>query len=123
VPEHYAPAVIDAAGDGQRDVAGPGLVPHVAPKVHDAIAEAARDLDGLRTGWLNPPGLSEADLAKRTLTNLYNARPTWLAQAHERLDAAVLAAYDWAADIDREALLARLLALNLARAQHGTETD
>jgi hypothetical protein len=76
-----------------------------------------------RNGWLNPPGLSEAGLAKRTLTNLYNARPTWLAQAHERLDAAVLAAYGWTANIDREDLLARLLALNLGRAQHGTETD
>ena len=82
----------------------------------EAIAEAARDLDRLRTGWLNPPGLSDADLAKRTLTNLYNARPTWLAQAHERLDAAVLAAYGWPADIDHEELLAGLLALNLARA-------
>jgi SAM-dependent methyltransferase len=82
----------------------------------DAIAEAARDLDHLRIGWLNPPGLSEADLAKRTLTNLYNARPTWLAQAHERLDAAVLAAYGWSADLESEDLLARLLALNLARA-------
>ena len=82
----------------------------------DAIAEAARDLDRLRTGWLNPPGLSDADLAKRTLTNLYNARPTWLAQAHERLDAAVLAAYGWPADLDREELLGRLLALNLAGA-------
>jgi hypothetical protein len=81
-----------------------------------AIAEAARDLDRLRTGWLSPPGLSGADLAKRTLTNLYNARPTWLAQAHERLDAAVLAAYGWPADIDHADLLGRLLALNLARA-------
>jgi hypothetical protein len=82
----------------------------------DAIAEAARDLDRLRAGWLKPPGLSDADLPKRTLTNLYNARPTWLAQAHERLDAAVLAAYGWPADIGREDLLGRLLALNLARA-------
>jgi hypothetical protein len=58
----------------------------------EAVAEAARELDRLRNGCLNPPGLADADLAKRTLTNLYNARPTWLAQAHERLDAAVLAA-------------------------------
>jgi type II restriction/modification system DNA methylase subunit YeeA len=87
----------------------------------EAIAEEARDLDRLRTGWLNPPGLSEADLAKRTLTNLYNARPSWLAQAHERLDAAVMAAYGWPADLDREELLARLLALNLARADDGEE--
>src|SRR5665811_923429 len=82
----------------------------------NAIAEAARDLDRLRNGWLNPSGLSDADLTKRTLTNLYNARPTWLAQAHERLDAAVLVAYGWPADIESEDLLGRLLALNLARA-------
>ena len=89
----------------------------------EAIADAARDLDRLRTGWLNPPGLSDADLAKRTLTNLYNARPTWLAQAHERLDVAVLAAYGWFADIDREDLLARLLVLNLARAAEEATGD
>jgi type II restriction/modification system DNA methylase subunit YeeA len=91
--------------------------PHPTDAQRGAIAEAARDLDRLRNGWLNPPGLADADLAKRTLTNLYNARPTWLAQAHERLDAAVLAAYDWPADIEREDLLTRLLALNLARAK------
>jgi hypothetical protein len=89
----------------------------------EAIAEEARDLDRLRTGWLNPPGLSAADLAKRTLTNLYNARPTWLAQAHERLDAAVLAAYGWPTDLDRDELLARLLALNLARATNSGSTS
>jgi type II restriction/modification system DNA methylase subunit YeeA len=82
-----------------------------------AIAEAARDLDRLRIGWLNPPGLADADLAKRTLTNLYNARPTWLAQAHDRLDAAVLAAYGWPAEIETDDLLARLLELNLERAE------
>src|SRR5947207_3095659 len=32
-------------------------------------------------------------LKKRTLTNLYNERPTWLRVAHEQLDRAVLAAY------------------------------
>jgi hypothetical protein len=85
----------------------------------DTIAEAARDLDRLRNGWLNPPGLSDANLAKRTLTNLYNARPTWLAQAH----AAALAAYGWPADIDHEEMLARLLALNLARAEGEATAD
>ena len=33
------------------------------------------------------------DLKKRTLTNLYNDRPTWLKLAHEKLDRTVLAAY------------------------------
>src|SRR5438105_8115783 len=32
-------------------------------------------------------------LKKRTLTNLYNERPTWLRLCHEKLDRAVLAAY------------------------------
>ncbi|HEY3244273.1 MAG TPA: hypothetical protein VGM03_13080 [Phycisphaerae bacterium] len=32
-------------------------------------------------------------LKKRTLTNLYNERPTWLRLAHEKLDRAVLTAY------------------------------
>ena len=32
-------------------------------------------------------------LKKRTLTNLYNERPTWLRLAHKSLDEAVLAAY------------------------------
>ncbi|MCC7316546.1 MAG: class I SAM-dependent DNA methyltransferase, partial [Planctomycetes bacterium] len=35
----------------------------------------------------------DARLKKRTLTNLYNERPTWLRLAHEKLDRAVLAAY------------------------------
>jgi hypothetical protein len=35
----------------------------------------------------------DKNLKKRTLTNLYNERPTWLKLAHRKLDAAVLAAY------------------------------
>jgi hypothetical protein len=35
----------------------------------------------------------DARLKKRTLTNLYHERPTWLRLAHEALDRAVLAAY------------------------------
>jgi hypothetical protein len=36
------------------------------------IANAAADLAILRDAWLNPPGAGEAELKKRTLTNLYN---------------------------------------------------
>ena len=57
-----------------------------------------------------------ADLKKRTLTNLYNQRPTWLDLAHKKLDAAVFAAYGWDAGMSDEELLERLLALNLERA-------
>jgi hypothetical protein len=54
-----------------------------------AIEEAAVNLDRLRPNWLDPEGATEADLKKRTLTNLYNARPTWLQDAHADLDHAV----------------------------------
>jgi hypothetical protein len=55
-------------------------------------------------------------LKKRTLNNLYNERPTWLALAHQKLDTAVFAAYNWNPTIPDDALLAALLALNLHRA-------
>ncbi len=84
------------------------------PRVH-AIAQAAQELVAKRDAWLNP-GLAEAELKKRTLTNLYNARPTWLDLAHKKLDAAVAVAYGWPSDLSDDEILARLLALNLERA-------
>ena len=81
----------------------------------EAIGEAAHRLVGLRDGWLNPPGLDPVQLEKRTLTNLYNERPTWLEHAHAELDAAVFAAYAWPAGLPDDEILASLLALNLAR--------
>jgi len=59
---------------------------------------------------------SAASLKKRTLTNLYNQRPAWLALAHKKLDAAVFAAYGWDPGISDEEPLEKLLALNLERA-------
>jgi type II restriction/modification system DNA methylase subunit YeeA len=120
-----------------------GLTPNIpaAKYANDpraqAIAKAAAELDQLRQAWLNPPDLVElvpevvpgfpdrivpkdaksaGILKRRTLTNLYNERPTWLAHAHEALDAAVAAAYGWPADISEEEALERLFALNQARA-------
>lgn len=104
------------------------------------IAEAARRLNELREGWLNPsdlvrrvpeivPGYPDrilpvdaraaAILKKRTLTNLYNERPAWLDNAHRDLDRAVASAYGWPEEISEEDALARLLALNLERAAAG----
>lgn len=109
-----------------------------------AIAEAAHALQEMRERWLNPPewtqvvpeacppGMAaspfppriearpgfEADLAKRTLTNLYNTMPAWLKGAHQRLDSAVARAYGWTdytAEMPDSVLLERLLALNLVR--------
>ena len=88
----------------------------------DAIAHAAAELNHLRENWLNPvdtygnPALDANQLKRRTLTNLYNQRPTWLANAHATLDAAVADAYGWPADLPDTAILERLLALNLERA-------
>ena len=56
-------------------------------------------------------------LAKRTLTNLYNERPTWLDLAHQRLDEAVFAAHGWDAGVSDDEILAKLLELNLLRAK------
>jgi hypothetical protein len=61
-------------------------------------------------------------LKKRTLTNLYNQRPTWLAQIHAKLDEAVFAAYGWNPAMSDEELLAKLLELNLTRATEGRPT-
>jgi type II restriction/modification system DNA methylase subunit YeeA len=58
-----------------------------------------------------------AKLKTRTLTNLYNERPTWLALAHEKLDAAVFAAYGWDPSLSGDQLLESLLALNLERSK------
>jgi hypothetical protein len=81
----------------------------------EAIAQAAKELVEQRYRWLNAEGLSAADKKKRTLTNLYNQRPTWLDLAHKRLDKAVFAAYGWSPDLSDEEILEKLLALNLER--------
>ena len=77
---------------------------------------AARELVRLRDAWLNPPKIEPEELKKRTLTNLYNQRPEWLANVHRALDEAVFAAYGWPSDLTKEEILARLLALNHERA-------
>ena len=98
-----------------------------------AIAEASRRLVDLRDRWLNPPEWVEwtdepvpgypsrpvsrdetaaKELKSRTLTNLYNARPRWLSDAHATLDAAVAAAYGWNEHVSCEEALSKLLALN-----------
>ena len=99
-----------------------------------AIAEAARRLVDLRNRWLNPPEWVEwvdepvpgypkrpvarneaaaQELKKRTLTNLYNARPQWLVDAHTALDAAVAGGYGWPVDIADDDALNAMLTLNL----------
>ncbi|MEO7623236.1 MAG: DNA methyltransferase [Gallionella sp.] len=134
-PEGLSPSKTLSRPDGHPlPQAGEGLGERA-----DEIAAAAQQLNDLRENWLNPPEWSEhipevvagypdriiakpgheADLKKRTLTNLYNARPAWLANAHQTLDTAVAKAYGWndyTAEMADEEILRRLLKLNLARA-------
>ena len=90
--------------------------PRPTEEQREAIGAIAAELNSLREGWLNPDGVSAAELKRRTLTNLYNQRPTWLDNIHARLDAAVADAYGWPADLAGGEILERLLALNLERA-------
>ena len=118
-----------------------GMTPDLAPAAYSAdprgirIAKAAAALVEARDRWLNPPEWvdripevvpgypdrivgkpgHEAELKKRTLTNLYNARPTWLANLHDDLDAAVAAAYGWPWPMTDDEMLRRLFELNQAR--------
>ncbi|MFG1193998.1 type IIL restriction-modification enzyme MmeI [Xanthobacter aminoxidans] len=127
-----------------------GLTPNIPAAAYAddpraiAIAKAAARLNELRENWLNPADLvrrepevvtgypdrilpvspeAEKELKKRTLTNLYNARPTWLANAHKTLDEAVAAAYGWPADLPDDEVLARLFALNQERAAAQAKTS
>ena len=131
------------AGEGSSSPSpsGRGVGVREVSAEKENIAQAAQHLDQLRNTWLNPtewvdwvrtpeeekagyparpvakPGF-EAELKKRTLTNLYNARPAWLDNAHKALDAAVAAAYGWTdytAEMPDEEILRRLLKLNLER--------
>ena len=97
----------------------PGTEPVGSPVV-EAIAGAARELVRLREAWLNPPGIAEAELKEKTLTKLYNLRPTWLGNAHQALDEAVYRAYGWPEGLGRAEVLERLLALNAERAGAGS---
>jgi type II restriction/modification system DNA methylase subunit YeeA len=128
-----------------------GLTPNIPAADYAAdpraqkIAAAAERLNTLRENWLNPPDLinrvpevvagypdrilpkddaAAAILKKRTLTNLYNARPTWLDNAHKILDEAVAEAYGWGDDwraglLTDDEIVARLFALNQQRAAQG----
>ncbi len=97
----------------------PGKEPKEDPLVK-AIAEAARDLVEKRDAWLNPADATDAELKKRTLTKLYNQRPTWLDLAHKKLDQAVFAAYEWPPTLSDEEILERLLEHNVSRASQSS---
>ena len=116
-----------------------GLTPNIPPADYAEdprairIAKGAQHLVELRERWLNPPewvkepmagypkrpvARDEAaakELKSRTLTNLYNTCPQWLANAHGALDAAVAAAYGWDEGISEDEAFMELLTLNSSR--------
>jgi type II restriction/modification system DNA methylase subunit YeeA len=124
-----------------------GLTPDIPAAAYaddpraQSIAAAAARLNELRENWLNPPDLIErvpevvpgypdrilpkddaaAVMKKRTLSNLYNARPAWLDHAHRALDESVAEAYGWGDDwraglLTDDEILSRLFRLNQERA-------
>ena len=143
-PGDFVPS--ETLGTSYSSANVPFKLPHNFPKLPKprqaialSIAEAACELNRLREAWLNPPEwvdvtpeivpgypdriIPKPEYAKaikeRTLTNLYNQRPAWLAHAHEALDAAVAKAYGWddyTGAMSDDEILARLLKLNLERA-------
>ncbi len=78
-----------------------------------------RGIGTVRYPRLVPKDAHVFDIAKRTLTNLYNERPTWLDLAHKALDEAVFDAYGWDPSMTDEQILAALLKLNLERSASG----
>ena len=108
-----APTIMSFSEPAPAIIADPTRRSHA-----QAIADAAFNLNQLRKNWLNPPEWvdwvitpeeekagfpkrpvaktgHEAELKKRTLTNLYNLKPVWLLNAHQALDKAVANAYGW----------------------------
>jgi hypothetical protein len=99
------------------------LAPSVPPTAETSppktITESPQDDSEFESSYLGevPAKRAEGVGSKRTLTNLYNQRPTWLELAHKRLDEAVFAAYGWKSDLSDEEILEKLLALNLERSK------
>jgi hypothetical protein len=87
------------------------LMGHPTPVEADPTGETYCFEKGALKSSGNPDRILPKDqaaaaiLAKRTLTNLYNERPQWLADAHETLDRAVAAAYMAGRKIFRQRML------------------
>lgn len=93
----------------------PGTEPEEHPLLN-AVAQAAQELNEQRDRWLSAEGLSESQKKKRTLSALYNEKPSWLRMAHKELDRAVYAAYGWSVDVPEGEMLENLFELNKVRA-------
>lgn len=135
------PPLTPPSKGGEQDSRCATGIPPLLGKEGAGVVLAAQELNAIRNNWLNPPQWvdwvqtpeeieagfparpvakagHEAELKKRTLTNLYNQRPQWLTSIHQKLDAAVAAAYGWtdySPAMPDEEILRRLLELNQQR--------
>ena len=97
-------AIADAARtlneQRERWLNSPEWIAEIAERIdaEDDFADVAR-VSGeearrlIRQSAIDAAAAKDKRLKNRTLTNLYNERPTWLRLAHKALDEAVLAAY------------------------------
>ncbi|MBC7835440.1 MAG: class I SAM-dependent DNA methyltransferase, partial [Phycisphaerales bacterium] len=97
-PEYKAIAAAAKDLDTQRErwLNPPEWLDPIAKRIDaaDDFADVPKEARALiRHSAIMAAAAQDPKLKKRTLTNLYNERPTWLCLAHERLDRAVLAAY------------------------------
>ncbi len=87
-----------------------------------ALAFAA-SVASIAKAW-GPLALSQTSSAGRQrAAGFPNDRPTWLALAHKKLDAAILTAYTWDSSMSDGLLLECLLTLNLQRAATDRESQ
>jgi hypothetical protein len=102
-----------------------------AADTFDDVPPEARAL--VRQSAIMATAAKDSRLKNRTLTNLYNERPTWLKLSHKELDRAVLAAYaatdpdgkwseDWA-DVWEDTGAGQPLPADHPRAAKRTEVD
>ena len=108
IHQQVAEAAAELNGMRERWLNPPEWIDPIAGAIDEAddfadVPAEARPL--IRQSAIMAAAAKDKNLKKRTLTNLYNERPTWLRLAHRKLDEAVLAAYaavdpegDWSSE-------------------------
>lgn len=102
--------------------------PRSTPAQHLEIEKWAKYLNDVRNALLEADGTRTLTGIYNDLTTLRSARDSTYAVyalliAHERLDAAVVAAYGWDAPLSDDDILAKLLTLNLQRSTNSDSVD
>jgi hypothetical protein len=120
---HLEPAISSGASRAPDGTTGAAAVNLDTPRYawlnrSDCVDRVPEVVPGYPDRIVAKPG-HEAELEKRTATNLCNAMRTWLANLHRDLDQSVAKAYGWddhTPAMPDEGILRRLLELNPKRA-------